>query len=90
MNEQVKLPHQLVVNDREQLTVSGVSDVDRFDDAVILAHTSVGDLTIRGEKLRIDRLNIDTGDLSVGGRIDQLEYTESVSGKGGFLGKWFR
>lgn len=90
MNDQVKLPHQLVANDREQLTVSGVSDVDRFDDAVILAHTSVGDLTIRGERLRIDRLNVDTGDLSVGGRIDTLEYSEPAVGKGGFLGKWFR
>ena len=90
MNDQPKLPHQLVVNDREQLTVSGVADVDRFDDTVILAHTSVGDLTIRGEKLRIDRLNVDTGDLSVGGRIDLLEYTEPVSRKGGVLGRWFR
>ena len=83
------VPHQLILDDRRRLSLSGVSDVDSFDDHTITAHTSLGDLTVKGHGLHICRLNTETGDLSLEGHVDTLEYTESVS-RGGLLRRWFR
>ena len=63
----VPIPHQLMLEDRQRLTVSGVSDVDSFDDTAIVVYTDMGELTIKGEGLHISRLNVETGDLKVEG-----------------------
>lgn len=89
MTPPVSVPHQLVLTDRHQLTVSGVSDVDSFDESGIIAHTSLGELTIRGRDLQICRFNIDSGDLSVEGHIDCVEYSAEQL-KHGLFGKLFK
>ena len=83
------MPHQLILDDRRRLSLSGVSDVDSFDDTAVIAHTTLGDLTIKGSELHICRLNTETGDLSLEGHIDLLEYTEPKP-RGNLLRRWFR
>ncbi len=90
MNEIHTVPHQVVLNDRRDMTVGGVSDVDSFDDTAIVAHTALGELTIKGSGLHILRLNTETGDLSLEGQIDTLEYTAPRPTKGGMFGRLFR
>ena len=90
MNELPLAPHQVVLHDRKQLTVSGVCDVNSFDDTAIIAKTSFGELTVKGDGLQICRLNIESGDLSVDGQIDSLEYTVIEPKKGRGLARWFR
>ncbi len=90
MIEPHALPHQVVLNDRRDMTVSGVSDVDSFDDTAIIAHTALGELTVRGSGLHILKLNTETGDLSLEGQIDILEYTAARPQKGGIFGRLFR
>ena len=46
------LPHSLVLKDRANLTVTGVTDVDSFDETAIVAYTDIGELTIRGTELK--------------------------------------
>ncbi len=84
------LPHQLVLDDRRRLAVSGVSQVDSFDDHAVIAHTSLGELTIKGSALHICRLNTETGDLTMEGHVDSLEYNDPQPAKGHFLKRWFR
>lgn len=84
------LPHQLLLDDRRHLSVSGVSEVDSFDDTLVVAHTALGELTVKGHELHISRLNTETGDLSLEGQVDVLEYNESKPRKGGRLRSWFR
>ena len=43
--------HRLVLEESGILTATGVSNVDSFDDTVIVAYTDLGELTIRGENL---------------------------------------
>ena len=83
------MPHQLILDDRRRLSLSGVSDVDSFDDTTVIAHTTLGDLTIKGSALHICRLNTETGDLSLEGHIDLLEYTEPKP-RGNLFQRWFR
>lgn len=84
------VPHLLSLTDRRSLSVSGVQDVDSFDETVIVVYTEQGELTIRGTGLHINRLNIETGDLVVEGHVESLVYTEVHTRNGGFFGKLFR
>jgi hypothetical protein len=52
--------------------------------------TTMGVLFIRGTGLRIERLSLDTGDVSIEGSIDRFEYEDQVRESGGFFGKLFR
>ena len=82
-------PHRLELEGRERLTVSGVEDVERFDENSILMSTSAGTLVITGEDLHIGKLSLDGGELHVDGQIDALTYEDQSSGKGGFFGRLF-
>ena len=83
---QVQLPHHLVLEDRRALTVSGVSDVDSFDELTVVIYTEMGELTVKGQGLHINRLNVETGDLTLEGTIDSLTYAEVIPVPGDFSG----
>lgn len=85
----VPMPHQLMLEDRQRLTVSGVSDVDSFDETTIVVYTDMGELTVKGENLHISRLNVETGDLKVEGHIQALTYSEPTQ-RGGFFSRLFK
>ena len=88
-DKQIMTPHQLMMQDRQLLEMTGVSDVDSFDETTVLAYTSMGELTIRGGGLHIKRLDLECGALSVEGNIRALEYTDAHK-NGGFFGRLFR
>lgn len=84
------LPQNVVLEDRKKLSVTGVSDVDSFDDRAITVFTQLGELSVRGMDLHISNLNIETGELSVDGRIDALIYTQEQPKNEGFFSRVFR
>lgn len=88
--ERLTIPHNIMLKDRKLLTVSGVTDVDSFDDVEIIAYTDAGELTVRGEQLKINRLNTETGELNVEGIIDSLSYLNEKPASKGFFAKVFR
>ena len=81
--------HQLTLEGRERLTVSGVEDVERFDESAIVMSTTAGTLVVSGENLHIGKLSLDGGELHVDGQIDSLSYEEQSAGRGGLLGRLF-
>ena len=83
-------PHNCILEDRRTLSVSGVNDVDSFDEQTIVASTDLGELTIRGEKLHITRLSLEIGELQVEGKISALLYTDNAPKSTGFFSKVFR
>ena len=84
------LPHNCILEDRKTLSVSGVNDVDSFDEQTIVAVTDLGELTIRGEKLHITRLSLEIGELQVEGNIAALSYTDIAPKNSGFFSRVFR
>ena len=76
----VKKPHNIAMEGRKQLSVSGVEEVESFDEQEIVMTTVCGGLVIRGEDLSISRLSVDSGDVNVQGMITSLCYEESESG----------
>ena len=82
----------IILENREKLNISGVLDVLSFDDQIIIVETELGLLTIKGENLKINKLNIDTSDFMVDGYISSLTYTNSEGRKKGqnILSKIFK
>ena len=77
--------HQVVLEGRERLTISGVEEVESFDENTILLSTSQGGLEVQGEDLHIEKLSLDGGDLAVEGTVNALIYGSTGREKGGFL-----
>lgn len=86
-NMQQELPHRLTLDDRRQLTVTGVLEVERFDETMIELATSRGTLVVQGEGLQM--LSLDGGQVRVDGRVDSLTYETNASA-GGFFARLFR
>ena len=82
----------VLLESREKLTVSGVSDVLSFDDQIVIVETELGLLTVKGDNLRINKLSIDTSEVIVEGDIISLIYSQKeLDKKGeGFLSKIFK
>ena len=68
--------HHITIDNRERITVTQVADVDAFDEAVLWANLKEGSLEITGEKLNMEKLDLEAGLLIVTGRIHSLEYTD--------------
>ncbi len=81
----------LILENREKLSISGVLDVLSFDDQIVILETELGMLTIKGEDLRINKLSIDTQDVIIEGNIVSLTYSDKEERKSGnLLGKIFK
>lgn len=74
-------PHNIIIEDRERISLSGVEDVDSFDDKQIVIITTKGSLTLRGTDLHIDKLNLETGEMSVTGILTDMGYEETAPGE---------
>ncbi len=81
--------HHMILEGREQLSISGVEDVESFDENQIVLYTNQGALIIRGSDLRIGTLSLDGGDLKVEGTVDSLTYEDTPAQRGGFLSRLF-
>ena len=81
--------HRIILENRERLTISGVEDVDRFDENEIVMRTSGGTLIVTGENLHIGKLSLEGGELHVDGRIDSFSYEEISSGRSNIFSRLF-
>jgi sporulation protein YabP len=85
--------HNVLLESRKKLNISGVLDVDSFNDEYILIDTELGFLVIRGLNLKIKKLSLESSEISVDGNISSLEYTADDSSKGkssNFFAKLFK
>ncbi len=85
-----KGPHNVILENRKKLILTGVEDVDSFDEQTVVAYTSLGELTIKGEKLHVNKLSTESGELNIEGEVSSMVYSENQSGNVGFFAKLFR
>lgn len=83
------LAHTVSIDARERMNITGVEDVVSFDENEIELYTGAGMLTISGENLHIEKLNIESGGLLVVGQIDAAVYTDEEPPKKTFFGRLF-
>ncbi len=87
-----KTAHNVIIESRKSLTISGVMDIDSFDEESVILFTEMGELTIKGVNLHINKIDVNTGDLLMEGEIDTLSYSDNRPQQkgGGFFAKLFR
>ena len=76
MEDNLQLPHKLTLNQREDLTLTGVTEVVSFDDTTVILKTHLGTLTVQGQELVLKTLSVEGGQVAVSGHISSLFYEE--------------
>ena len=77
------------MENRNNLVLSGVKEVDNYDENTVDLYTEMGRLIIKGENLNIKKLNLDFGDLEIDGKISSLTYSGEKT-KSGIFSKFFK
>ena len=67
--EQETVQHSLKIEKREKSEISGIKDVEYFNENEILAVSTMGNILIKGEHLHIDCLNTETQVMNVSGTV---------------------
>ena len=86
----LRTKHTITMDMREIINVTGVVEVISFDEDTIVIETEIGILILKGTNLHVNRLNLDLGELSIDGEVDNLSYEDQsgfTKGKGSFLSK---
>ncbi len=85
-------PHTLTLEGRTHVQITGVEDVDSFNEEMIVLLTSAGAMTLMGSGLHISQLSLDQGQLVIDGAITALEYDERGKGgpRGSMLSRLFK
>ena len=88
-NPTVRRPRSVVLEERAELTVTGVDEVLSFDENEVTMRTSRGSLIVRGSELHVGKLAIDTGELGIDGTVSDLLYEEEQQRGEGFWARLF-
>lgn len=87
----LKNKHNAILEGRKRLILSGVTDVDSFNENQMLLFTELGELLIKGKNLHINEMNVETGDFSIEGDIWALIYGDKdKTQRFGFIKKIFK
>lgn len=89
MEETILKNHNVIMEDRKKLMLTGVKQVISFDEETIMLDTALGRLAVKGNGLHILSFEAESGDLSGEGRVNALIYTSQES-DGGFFSRLFR
>lgn len=87
--QQTERTHNVIMENRARLRISGVEDVESFDELEIVIYTTQGNLTVRGEGLHIDKLSIESGEVNIEGTVSSLVYEEPKQ-QGGLWARMFK
>jgi len=89
MEEKFGKKHTLLGENRERLELGGITDVGTFNEEEITAVCDCGRLLIKGERLHIEALELESGLLHITGKINAIVYVDSAK-SGGFFERLFK
>lgn len=90
---EIKQNHELKLDNRKNLSITGISKIDSLNSEEFLIQTTNGLLFVKGENLVMQQLDIDKGNIWIEGKINSLEYINEPKDKKqktGFVGKLFK
>ncbi|GAF66508.1 sporulation protein YabP [Alkalihalobacillus trypoxylicola] len=84
--------HDIILKGRKHLDITGVKQVESFDNEEFLLETVMGFLSVRGQNLHMKNLNVEQGIVSIEGKIFDFVYLDQNSQEKskGFFGKLFK
>lgn len=81
--------HGFTLANRSHAEISGVVEVDCFNEEMIVLNTALGAMTVCGRGLNISDLSQEKGRVAVDGEFDSVEYSGKAK-KGGFFSRLLR
>lgn len=69
----------LLLENRKKLTINGVIEVINFNENQILLNTDVGMMVVKGQQLKMNKLDVQNGDVVISGKVDAFVYTSDKS-----------
>ncbi len=89
--ERIRFKNQnIIIEDRNKINITGVEQVDSYNDNTIVLSTIKGGVSIKGEGLNISKLNIDDGSLNISGLINSLTYISKEGTPKNLMGRIFK
>ncbi len=85
----LQLPHRLVLEGRSRLNVTGITEIESFDENTIVLYTTRGTLVIHGRQLHLSTLSVDSGQVDVDGTIDSMTYEDDQRAGGSLFSRLF-
>ena len=83
--------HNAILENRTRLLLSGVTEIASFDDRAVILFTQLGELTVLGRGLQVQKLSTESGELEIAGEISALRYGDKDrTAPAGLLGRLFR
>lgn len=66
--------HHAILENRNRLLLTGVTEIDSFDERAVVVYTQLGELTVLGKNLHMNRMSVESGEVSVEGEILAMRY----------------
>jgi len=82
--------HNVIIENRKKAVMTGVKDVESYNDSEMIIITEAGNLKLKGKGLELIKISTETGDLEITGEITSLQYSDSVRTPNNFITKLFR
>lgn len=89
MEENIRRNHNIIVEDRKKMTLTGIKDVLSFDEETFVLDTALGRLTVKGSGLHIIGFDTSSGELSAEGKLYAFVYTAEEK-RGGAFSRLFK
>ncbi|MFA5576399.1 MAG: sporulation protein YabP [Tissierellaceae bacterium] len=78
------------IEDREKITITGVEQVESYNDNTVILNTIKGAITVKGEGLNISKLNLDEGSVIVDGKVNGINYSSREAVSKNIMGRLFK
>ena len=81
--------HTICITARTKMSLTGVCDVQSFDERCVILKTDCGEMTVEGEELRVGTLDVDRGVVELTGHVCALYYSDAAPQKKGLRARFF-
>ena len=82
--------HNLIVENGTKITITGVNDVESYDETSAVMYTPLGQLTLKGSDFHVDKIDVESGEVNIKGKFISAAYSDNASQKSSFLSKLLR
>ena len=82
--------HNFICKERKLLELSGVKNVERFDENEFILETTLGWMCVKGSELSLNKLDTEHGDVIIKGNIDAIEYITAHKNKESVFARIFK
>ena len=84
-----RIPHSIIVENRSNISLTGITKMGSFDEQSVVAFTDYGEIYIRGSRLHISKLSLDTNEVDIDGELEAVIYVQNRN-SGGFFSRLFK